>query len=172
MSYSAGRRHQRQFASLHRKEWERKRCNPNCLDSCWDIQGSPRCCLQLVSNLERKWKWKENDIKMAIASATYNSQFSCSDVRTTEIVDELPSSLFEIVSTSWKQRHVQPWGLAILMAGKHNVKYRAACECFVFCEVLQNGVMERTAQDWRFVNVQFITSLESSSVQEVLSREA
>ena len=42
----------------------------------------------------------------------------------------------------------------------------------MLCEVLQNAVMERTAQDWRFVNLQSITNLGSSSVQEVVSREA
>ena len=108
MDQTGGRRLERKFASLRRKEWERKCCNLNCVDSCWDISDSPRCCLQLVSNLERKWKWKENDIKMAIAPATYNSQFSCSVLRTAKIVDELSSSLFERVSASWKQRHVQP----------------------------------------------------------------
>ena len=76
MNHTAGRRLERKFASLRRKEWERKCCNLNCVDSCWDIPDSPRCCLQLVSNLERKWKCEENNIKMAIASATYNCQFS------------------------------------------------------------------------------------------------
>ena len=118
MIYTGGRRLERKFSSLRRKEWERRCCNLDWVDSCWDISDSPRCCLQLVSSLERKWKWKENEyIKMGIASATYNSQFSCSVVRTTEIIDELSSSSFKTVSTSWKQRHVQPWGLPILMAG-------------------------------------------------------
>ena len=42
----------------------------------------------------------------------------------------------------------------------------------MLCEVLQNAVMERTAQDWRFVNLQSITNLGLLSVQEVVSREA
>ena len=78
MDQTGGRRLERKFASLRRKEWERKCCNLNCVDSCWGISDSPRCCLRLVSNLERKWKWKENDIKTAIASATSNCQFSFS----------------------------------------------------------------------------------------------
>ena len=90
MDQTGGRRLERKFASLRRKEWQRKCCNLDCVDSCWDIPDSPRCCLQLVSNLERKWKWKENDIKMAIAPATYSCQFSCSVLRTAEIVDNPP----------------------------------------------------------------------------------
>ena len=42
----------------------------------------------------------------------------------------------------------------------------------MFYELLQNAVMERRAQDWKFVNLQSITNLDSSSVQEVVSREA
>ena len=36
----------------------------------------------------------------------------------------------------------------------------------MFCEVFQNAAMERTTQNWRFLNLQFITNLDSLSVQE------
>ena len=101
MKHTARRRLERKFASLRRKEWEQKCCNLNCVDSCRDISDSPRCCLQLVSNLLRKWKWKEKDIKMAIASATSNSHaVFVFRIQTTEILNELSSCSFETRSGS------------------------------------------------------------------------